>query len=76
MDPEVYKLLEDNAYNEILQADMPPYIVRDVEMMKTPTPEDTLIAFCKIWASYYEAYNNSLVYPDAYAKTMKQIIKR
>lgn len=76
MDPEVYKLLEDNAYNEILQSDMPPYIVRDIEMMKTPTSEDTLLAFCKIWASYYEAYNNSLVYPDAYAKTMKQIIKR
>lgn len=76
MAPDMYKALEDNVYNDILSVEMPAYIVRDIELVKASSEEDRLLAFCKIWASYYEAYNSSLVYTDMYAKTMKHIIKK
>ncbi len=40
------------------------------------TKEDDILAFAKIWASYYEIYNNSLIYPDAYARILKNIVKK
>lgn len=75
-DSEMYAQLESNVWKDILSLDISDGIRRDIDTIQQKTPEDSLIAFAKIWASYYEVYNNSLVYPDAYARILKNIVKK
>ncbi len=75
-DSDLYDKLESNVWNDLMSEDITPGIINDIRRVQEKSPEDTLIAFAKIWASYYEVYNNSLVYPDAYARVLKNIIKK
>lgn len=74
--PELYRELETQMYTSLLSQIELPSMRADVEKIQQKSSEDVLITFSKLWASYYEAYNNSLVYPDAYAKVLRSIIKR
>lgn len=74
--PEIYESLEKDLKNRVLSWELPENIRSDIELIDTKTPEDTLISFAKIWASYYEVYHNSLVYADAYEKVMQSILHR
>lgn len=75
-DPALYESLENSLFERIKSWDLDMCIMSDIEASRMKTPEDDLIAFAKLWASYYEVYNNSLVYPDAYAKVIRTMMKR
>lgn len=75
-DPRLYGSLEDSLFEQIRSWNLDIVIMRDIDATRVKTPEDDLIAFAKLWASYYEVYNNSLVYPDAYAKVIRNMMKR
>jgi putative hydrolase of HD superfamily len=75
-DPWIYAVLESNVWNEMLGFDLLESVKTDIELVKKKSKEDDIIAFAKIWASYYEIYNNSLVYPDAYARILKNLVKK
>lgn len=74
--PEIYEELENALYTHIDSWDLDTVIREDISAIQEKTREDDLIAFAKLWASYYEVYNNSVVYPDAYAKVMHNMIER
>lgn len=74
--PDIYQTLEQDLYDRIGGWDMPSYILDDITEARANTPEDTLISFAKVWASYYEVYQNSLVYGDAYAQVIQNILHR
>jgi hypothetical protein len=74
--PDIYQALEQDLYDHIGGWDMPSYIFDDITQARASTPEDTLISFAKVWASYYEVYQNSLVYGDAYAQVIQNILHR
>jgi putative hydrolases of HD superfamily len=74
--PEIYTELENTLYEMMHSWEMEAYIHDDIDATRTKTPEDDLIAFAKLWASYYEVYHNSLVYSDAYAKVMRHMMQR
>jgi putative hydrolases of HD superfamily len=69
-------LLEKKMIQAILEEIPHERIRSNFTQSYLPTPYDDLIACAKSWASYYEVYNNSLVFPDAYAKLLKNIEKR
>ncbi len=75
-DPEMYDQLESQVWNEIENLDIGTVPRHDIEKIRDTSPEDILLSFAKNWASYYEVYNNSLVYPDAYAPVLKNIVKK
>lgn len=74
--PELIDALERWVLDFLLANPLPEAMKWDIEKIFTTTPEDTIIAFAKAWSSYYEIYNNSIVYPDAYAKLLKNIEAR
>ena len=61
---------------ELLSSNLPSQMHTDMRRIFAPSKEDALIAYAKAWASYYEIYNNSIVYPDAYSKLLKSIESR
>lgn len=71
--PELIRQLDEWVISEILSLDIPETIHNDIQKSYSPSKEDTIIAYAKAWASYYEIYNNSLIYPDAYSKLLKSI---
>ncbi len=75
-DPRLYGSLEDSLFEQIRSWNLDIVIMSDIDATRVKTSEDDLIAFAKLWASYYEVYNNSLVYPDAYAKVIRNMMKR
>lgn len=74
--PEIYQALEDTLFEKMASWNLEKNIEEDIVSIQIKTPEDDLIAFAKLWASYYEVYHNSLVYPDAYSKVMRTMTKR
>ncbi len=72
--PSIYSLLEENIEKNITDMDMDEDIKQDIISTKKTTPEDEILTFSKLWASYYEIYHNSLVYEDAYDRILKNII--
>jgi len=76
MSPEIYDELENALYATMNTWELPSEVDDDINILRTPSPEDDLIAFAKVWASYYEIYHNSLVYGDAYAKVIRHMMKR
>lgn len=68
--------LEKKMIHDVLDSVQNTRFQSDFENAFIHSPEDNLIAFAKSWASYYEVYNNSLVFPDAYTKLLKNIEKR
>lgn len=68
--------LEANVIDSLLAGDIPGTMKDDITKSSLRSPEDGIISFAKAWSSYYEIYNNSIVYPDAYAKLLKNIEAR
>lgn len=62
--------------SELLALSLPSQMHSDIQKVFATSKEDSLIAYAKAWASYYEIYNNSIVYPDAYSKLLKSIESR
>lgn len=75
-DPKMIESLEKKMIQDILREFPDSRFALDFASTFTPSPEDDVIAFAKSWASYYEVYNNSLVFPDAYTKLLKNIENR
>lgn len=75
-DTAIYEKLEANVWDDLMKEHLSSWILKDIQLVQEKSPEDILLAFAKTWASYYEVYNNSLVYPDAYARVLKNIIKK
>lgn len=74
--PEIYRALEAKIMTEMLSWELDEAMKRDIAEIHIETPEDDLIAFAKLWASYTEVYHNSLIYTDAYAKVIENIRSR
>lgn len=71
--PELIAALESNIFTSLLEGNLPKVIKEDIERSLVSSQEDVIISFAKAWGSYYEIYNNSIIYPDAYAKLLKNI---
>lgn len=76
LSPRLYSELEMKAYDTLKSEIKSSRIHADIDLSLRPSPEDELIAFAKIWASYYEIHANALPYPDAYVRLEKSILKR
>ena len=74
--PTIYEALEEKITTEMLSWEIDDAMKSDIGEIRVQTQEDDLIAFAKLWASYYEVYHNSLVYTDAYAKVMQNMRHR
>lgn len=74
--PHLYQLLESRVYDALDASIDSSLLKEDLAYCRESSQEDDLIAYAKLWASYYEAYNNSYLYPEAYAKLLQSIQKR
>ena len=74
--PEISLELEKKLFETIKHWNLEKNILDDIDQISIESPEDDLIAFAKLWASYYEVYHNSLIYTDAYAKVMRHMLQR
>ena len=75
-DPAMFATLESNVWKKLETLDLSSGIKQDIKRIQEESKEDIVLSFAKVWASFYEIYNNSLVYPDAYARILKNIIKK
>ena len=73
---ELYIELENNVEKNLLNISISSQMTEDIKHVWEKTKEDTVIAFAKIWASYYEVQQNAILYPSAYEKLLSDIKKR
>ncbi len=74
-DFSLYEALEKNAFTTVSSLDIPDFFKKAIEKSSKKSPEDDLIEFAKIWASHAEVYQNATVYPEAYARLLKELEK-
>lgn len=81
--PEIYAELENIVYEMLQSWNLPDWMKIDMQEIHDEqkwqcvyTKENDLIAFSKLWASYYEAYFSNEVYLDVYRPAMNIIEKK